>query len=144
VRHSSPVYSNHPFAYDTSTARHKATKGSNRRMANHPTDKPSKIPKHASKLAAILEEYRQTERQIAQLTARGELRTARDRHSRRKRETRCKIILGGAVVASLRDLGDDDKNRDVLLKLMREQVTETRDILSMAEFFPELFPVGAA
>lgn len=93
-------------------------------------------------LSNIIEEVAKTERLLAQLEAREELEIARSRKGRRKRETRCKIILGGAVLAAWRDLTGDPaqlENRALLLRLLRPEIYEERDKLTITEFFPELF-----
>lgn len=95
-----------------------------------PSDNPAPPP---PALAALLTEYRETERAIDQLMARAELQAARQRHTARKHDTRRKIIVGGAILAALRDGSPESQ---MILDLLNRRINAVRDRVIVAETIP--------
>lgn len=79
-----------------------------------------------SKLEKLLEKQRQLEAQISQITA-------REKEEERKKDTRRKILIGGAVLASFRH-GDFPKDR--LIALLDKGLTSDRD-RALFDFLPD-------
>ena len=80
----------------------------------------------SSKLEKLLEKQRQLEAQISQITA-------REKEEERKKDTRRKILIGGAVLASFRR-GDFPKDR--LITLLDKRLTSDRD-RALFDFLPD-------
>jgi hypothetical protein len=78
----------------------------------------------AAELAKIMNDYAALEKKYAQLRARAELHQARQSQQQRKRETRQKIIIGGAILTALRH---DDEARAMLQSLLNRRITDVRD-----------------
>lgn len=78
----------------------------------------------------LLDEYAGLERKIAQQMARDEQRAARDMVAARKADTRCKIIVGGAILALARENAEvGEKLRSALLS----RVSDPRDRALLCE-----------
>lgn len=80
----------------------------------------------------LLDEYAELERKVAQQMARDEQRAARDMVAARKADTRCKIIIGGAILALARENTDMAERLRVALL---SRVSDPRDRALLCERF---------
>lgn len=85
-------------------------------------------------------------RPIEELERELEVRDARDRRDRalasnrmRRKQTRARIVLGGAILAEIRDIGDPEFIRKIIA-ILDERVTRERDRETLGNMIGALVP----
>jgi hypothetical protein len=101
-------------------------------MTDHQDSQAGTHAAHAvgEKLAALLADYADHETKVRQFLAREEMADARDVLAARKRDTRRKIIVGGAVLAEART---NPQFGTLLYELLYRRVEDPRDRALIAE-----------